>query len=351
MDITICENLKQYRKCKGNTQEDLAEHLGISIQAVSKWERNEGFPDITLLPKIAFYYDVSVDDLLGVGKIRMDEKVAEYQAQSDVYQRKGDFESNFALWTEAIKELPNNYSIMASYMWALPDERADEKIEIAERLLKESDNPHHRHRAVSNMCNLYSRLGNEKKAIEYAKKAPGVDESSWCLLTFAYKGEKLVDHVQDNLCCFTDVMDREIRIMMRNGDFNNDDRRKGFQRSLKLYNWLFEDGDYGFYNTKIADLYANLALFDAEDKDIDGVINNFTHMAECSIKFLTQESFKRTSFLVNRTVHNSDHKGYPLSTDNDCKSRLNMMKQPQFDFCREDERFKEIERKLTEYAN
>jgi len=46
MDITICENLRQYRKNKGNTQEELADHLGISIQAISKWERTEGFGDV-----------------------------------------------------------------------------------------------------------------------------------------------------------------------------------------------------------------------------------------------------------------------------------------------------------------
>jgi len=351
MDITICENLKQYRKDKGNTQEELAEHLGISIQAVSKWERSEGFPDITLLPKIAMYYNISVDDLLGVSKIRIEQKVAEYHAKSDVYQRQGDFESNFALWAEAIKEFPNDYSVMTYYMLWLTDENADEKIKLAERIIKESDNPHHRHLAVSNMCHLYSRLGNEEKAVEYAKKAPNTDLTSDCLFTFILKGEKLIDHVQENLCCFTDIMDREIQIMMRNASFDNGEKKKGFERILKLYNWLFEDGDYGFYNTKVADIYANLALCDGENKNIDGVINNLSLMTECSIKFLTQESFNRTSFLVNRTVHNSEHKGYPNSTDNDCKSRLNMMKQDKFDFCRENERFKEIEKKLTEYAN
>ena len=351
MDITISENLRQYRKNKGNTQEELAEHLGISIQAVSKWERNEGFPDITLLPKIAFYYNVSVDDLLGVGKIQMDKKVAEYFEKDDAYQRKGEFDKNRALWAEAFKEFPNNYSVMARYMGWLPDEHSDEKIELAERLLKESDNPHHRHDVICCLSQLYNRLGNEEKAVEYAQKAPGVDASSWCLLTFIYNGEKLVDHVQDNLCCFVDVMDREIYRMMWNGGFDNGERRKGWQRSLKLYDWLYEDGDYGFYNTKVARIYADLALCDAEDGDVDGVINNLNFMAECSIKFLIQESFNRTSFLVNRTVHNSAHKGYPSSTDNECRTRLNMMKRDIFDFCREDERFKEIEIKLAEYAN
>ncbi len=51
------------RKQKGVTQEEMAKALGTSAQAVSKWECGKNYPDIALLPAIAFYFAVPIDDL------------------------------------------------------------------------------------------------------------------------------------------------------------------------------------------------------------------------------------------------------------------------------------------------
>lgn len=51
--LYLPENLKKYRILKNLTQEDVAEYLGITPQSVSKWERGESYPDITLLPALA----------------------------------------------------------------------------------------------------------------------------------------------------------------------------------------------------------------------------------------------------------------------------------------------------------
>ena len=53
MDVNMKDKLRELRKKKNVTQEALANHLGITPQSVGKWERGEGFPDITLLPAIA----------------------------------------------------------------------------------------------------------------------------------------------------------------------------------------------------------------------------------------------------------------------------------------------------------
>lgn len=53
------------RKIKGVTQEELAHYLGVSKPAVSKWESGQSYPDITLLPLLAAYFSISVDELIG----------------------------------------------------------------------------------------------------------------------------------------------------------------------------------------------------------------------------------------------------------------------------------------------
>lgn len=61
------------RKSKGMTQQDVADRLGVSNKAVSKWECDDGYPDISILPAIAELYGVTVDELLR-GEIRNEEK-------------------------------------------------------------------------------------------------------------------------------------------------------------------------------------------------------------------------------------------------------------------------------------
>ncbi|MGI6157240.1 MAG: helix-turn-helix domain-containing protein [Saccharofermentanales bacterium] len=64
MDYTqLTSNIARYRKACGLTQDQLAERVGVSAQAVSKWENGQSYPDIATLPKLADIFDVSMDDL------------------------------------------------------------------------------------------------------------------------------------------------------------------------------------------------------------------------------------------------------------------------------------------------
>lgn len=62
---TIGDRIKFHRKRLGMTQEQLAERMGVSAQAVSKWENNLSCPDISVLPELAAVFGISVDELLG----------------------------------------------------------------------------------------------------------------------------------------------------------------------------------------------------------------------------------------------------------------------------------------------
>ena len=64
MNTTLGKRIAALRREKGLKQEELAEKLGVSAQAVSKWENDQTCPDISLLPLLAKTLDISVDELL-----------------------------------------------------------------------------------------------------------------------------------------------------------------------------------------------------------------------------------------------------------------------------------------------
>ena len=75
MRINIGDNLRRLRLEKGLTQEQAAEVFGVSSQAVSRWENNSAYPDITLLPGIAMFYGKSTDEIIGMDNIRREENL------------------------------------------------------------------------------------------------------------------------------------------------------------------------------------------------------------------------------------------------------------------------------------
>lgn len=92
MEETLGKRIMRHRKHLGLTQEQLAEQLGVTAQAVSKWENDLSCPDITMLPKLSEIFGITTDELLG----REDHKVHQAEVVEDDDQRSAGPHLNWA---------------------------------------------------------------------------------------------------------------------------------------------------------------------------------------------------------------------------------------------------------------
>lgn len=130
----LLANLKKYRMQKELTQEEVAEYLGITAQSVSKWERGESYPDITLLPALANIFETSVDLLLGMDTIRAEETRLNIHRKAIGYQRSGDLDMAEKTYREALLIYPNKRGMILGLASTLALKGATaEAIELMER--------------------------------------------------------------------------------------------------------------------------------------------------------------------------------------------------------------------------
>ena len=115
MTVYLGENIKRLRREKDLTQEGLAELLGVSFQSVSRWERGESYPDITMLPNIALFFNITVDELLGVGTGNDEKKINSYLSLYDTMKLK-DINLTYNEYKAAAKEFPFDFRILVRYM-------------------------------------------------------------------------------------------------------------------------------------------------------------------------------------------------------------------------------------------
>lgn len=135
MKLKIAENLKKFRLKNNLTQERLSEKLGVSFQAVSRWETGVTYPDIEMLPTLAELFGVSLEQLLGVTKEEREEASEEYYARLN---RTLNHEERMKLLYEIHREYPHDDTIL----WNLCGEadNLEEQRQFTEELLLRAQN-------------------------------------------------------------------------------------------------------------------------------------------------------------------------------------------------------------------
>ena len=186
MELYIGQNLKNFRKARNLTQEEVARHLGISFQSISKWERNDGYPDITMLPVLAHYYGVTIDELIGMNELESAQALEEINKQWEENRSNNNHSANVQLMRDALKLYPNNALLLVQLSASL--ERLDgtesekqeylrQSIEVQEQIISYCDDSEVRGAVLFNIAHSYYRYGDYDKALAYAEKLPNAYKS------------------------------------------------------------------------------------------------------------------------------------------------------------------------------
>lgn len=119
MKLNIGDKIKYLRKERDITQEEFGEMLGVSYQSISRWENGICYPDMELLPVIADFFGITVDNLLGINANIEREKIAGYLDRFQEAISQGRVNDCISIAREGAREYPNNFALLNKLMYAL----------------------------------------------------------------------------------------------------------------------------------------------------------------------------------------------------------------------------------------
>jgi len=272
MNLDISSNLRRLRKERGITQEKLADYLGVSFQAVSKWECGEGYPDITFILPLASYFSVSTDELLGMKSEKeqalVDEIIKRVHLLTENIHSVTDenrhlFIKGMDILTEGFGGFPNNFKLMLKYASALQydyrinyseisklgeqslDINGNEIERIVRRILEGCSDPEIRRHASAILIRLYAYRGEHDKAVKICKEFPEYPTSQNIMMTTIYDYADVESEA--NLQYRKVFFELFINLIWKiNYPFpQKKDKKKYLEKTIKLCDAFFDDGEYG----------------------------------------------------------------------------------------------------------
>lgn len=335
-------NIRQLRKERNMSQEMLAERLGVTFQAVSRWERDEAYPDITLLPAIANFFGVTVDKLLGTYEIKEDDDVKEIVAKCQECDTHYQGEEMCRIIEEGLKKYPGNFTLMSWYVYAFQRVNPNKAIEVGIYVLENCTDSEIRNWASSSIIYAYKENGQIEKAVELAEKLPGYYGTSQDVLRSCLQGKDLLKHVQHMMIDIAYEFWYSIRRILDN--YTAEEKIALFKKSNDIYDAIYETDDMPIKLTRKMRNYQGMAEISLTEGDSTSGLKYMEFAAKCAIMHdELPEVVKSKAILFNQ--HPYDRKHEPVK---DIKVELlrDFKTEKFYDNIRTSDEFKEIIQKL-----
>lgn len=366
-EINISTVITAKRKEKGVTQDELAEYVGVSKASVSKWETSQSYPDITLLPKLAAYFNISIDELVGYSPQMTTQEIRKtYHRLSDNFGTK-PFDQVLSECRAVIKKYYSCFPLLLkmaillfNYHSLLKEKERQQALlqEISDLCLhikSESGDANLSKQAnsIEAMCRLVLEQPNQVMKLlgETIKPISGDDMvlASAYQLTGEIEKAKLVLQVSlyQHLLCFIETAHSYLFLISDTPD--------KFELGLHRFIQLSESFDMeGLNPNSLCQLYYAAALGYARLKNKEEALEMLNRFAHICITSLLPFRLKGDSFFdsIEEWFHDADIDLQAPREEKTIKNSIlqSVAENPIFDILRDEPGYKSIIQELTKFA-
>lgn len=225
MALLMGKTIQKLRKDQGMTQEQVAATLGVSTAAVSKWETDSTYPDISLLSPLARLLKTNVDRLVNFKGNLSDSEVARFEKDARSIFEKGNSQEAMTYCQSLLREYPNDdglkFRLASLYMFYLgassDEELANQQLTAAIRLfeaLRSSETLELRHASLHVLAGLYMMNDELDKAEQVIEELPNTDYDTRMMKTnILFRKKEFEESLKlSQMCIFQQVRDISLHL-------------------------------------------------------------------------------------------------------------------------------------------
>ncbi|MDR1465079.1 MAG: helix-turn-helix domain-containing protein [Oscillospiraceae bacterium] len=347
MRITFQETIKTLRRARDLTQEQLAEVFGVSPQAVSRWETGVTLPDVTLLPNLAAYFGVTVDDLLGAGQEARTAQIQAHLHSFDEAMNRGLVNDAVELARAAAREFPGSWPLQNQLMYALfvagsddgniPNWRENQQnygaeiVALGEKILRFCPEDALRLEAQARLAFHYCETGRKSQGRALIETLPAEASCREQMLYWALEGEERLSFLRGRITKGLELLTWAMRAFLSRGGADTPAARIAWREKVARCVALALDGSFGGWHEQLAKLAAENAKDALALGDRAAALDHLAQAAEHAAANIDDEP-----------CHTADTRPLPLLL------REEYLILPCFDPLRADGRFQDILRQLEQ---